>query len=95
MIRITVRYIGEVQGVGFRYVTNRLAERFAVAGYVMNLPDGRVELVVEAERKEAEAFLNRVLESLGGYIIHIEKDICAASGEFGSPSANDGFTIRY
>jgi len=95
MIRITVRYVGEVQGVGFRYTTNRIAERFAVAGYVMNLPDGRVELVVEADRKECDAFLASVNESLGGYITDIKKDIGKASGEFASPSAKDGFTIRY
>tara|TARA_R110002111_G_scaffold22225_7_gene51010 strand:- start:1886 stop:2173 length:288 start_codon:yes stop_codon:yes gene_type:complete len=95
MTRITVYYTGRVQGVGFRYTTSRIAERFAVAGYVMNLPDGRVELVVEASRKEADAFLAGVLESLGGYIAHVEQEIGPSTGEFGDANARGSFTIRH
>jgi len=35
---------GAVQGVGFRYFAERVAARLGVAGYVKNLPDGRVEV---------------------------------------------------
>ena len=35
---------GSVQGVGFRYFAERVALRLGVAGYVKNLPDGRVEV---------------------------------------------------
>ena len=45
--RRIVHYTGRVQGVGFRFTTCRLAESFAVAGRVKNLPDGRVRVVVE------------------------------------------------
>jgi acylphosphatase len=38
---------GEVQGVGFRYFTQRVAARHQVVGYVRNLDDGRVEVVAE------------------------------------------------
>jgi acylphosphatase len=34
---------GFVQGVGFRYFTQRAAERLHLNGYVRNLRDGRVE----------------------------------------------------
>jgi acylphosphatase len=34
---------GFVQGVGFRYFTQDVAERLHLAGYVRNLRDGRVE----------------------------------------------------
>jgi acylphosphatase len=34
---------GTVQGVGFRFFTQRSAARHQVTGYVRNLPDGRVE----------------------------------------------------
>ena len=33
-----------MQGVGFRYFTQDLAERLHLAGYVRNLPDARVEV---------------------------------------------------
>src|SRR5712671_3091602 len=35
---------GNVQGVGFRYFTQRAAERLQLNGYTRNLPDGRVEV---------------------------------------------------
>ncbi len=33
-----------VQGVGFRFFAQRVADRLGVAGYVKNLHDGRVEV---------------------------------------------------
>lgn len=35
---------GAVQGVGYRYFTQRVSERIGLAGYVKNLRDGRVEV---------------------------------------------------
>ncbi len=35
---------GTVQGVGFRYFTQRAAAKIKVGGYVKNLGDGRVEV---------------------------------------------------
>ena len=45
------RYVisGRVQGVGFRYFTEDHAQREGVSGFVRNLPDGRVEAVVEGD----------------------------------------------
>jgi len=51
---------GEVQGVGFRYFTQRVAARHQVLGYVRNLPDGRVEAHVEGSLTNVEAFRNDI-----------------------------------
>jgi acylphosphatase len=50
-MRVARRYLvsGRVQGVGFRYFTQDIAEREGLAGTVRNLPDGRVEVVAEGD----------------------------------------------
>lgn len=47
---------GHVQGVGFRYSTLEVALRHGVTGYVMNLPDGNVEVVAEGPPEQVDAF---------------------------------------
>jgi acylphosphatase len=49
---------GIVQGVGFRFFTQRAAARHQVIGYVRNLPDGRVEAHAEGTAQSVEAFKN-------------------------------------
>ena len=52
VVRYRVLISGRVQGVFFRDTCRGLAEEYGVAGWVRNLPDGRVEAVFEgpAER---------------------------------------------
>lgn len=52
-----VHYSGRVQGVGFRVTVADIARGFAVAGWVRNLPDGRVQLLAEGTEAEVERFL--------------------------------------
>jgi acylphosphatase len=47
---------GMVQGVGFRFFTQRAAARHQVRGYVKNNPDGSVEVLAEGSEKTVEAF---------------------------------------
>lgn len=47
---------GRVQGVGFRYFTQRVAARHQVLGYVRNLEDGRVEAFAQGSERSVEAF---------------------------------------
>ena len=63
-----VIYKGRVQGVGFRYTAQQLAEGFPIAGYVRNLPGGDVELVAEGEREQVDAFLAAVARKMAEYI---------------------------
>ncbi len=63
-----ILFTGQVQGVGFRRKAFELSKRFAVTGYVRNLPTGHVELVVEAEPDEAERFLDAIRGKLASCI---------------------------
>lgn len=57
-----VHYSGNVQGVGFRLATVRIARDYPVTGWVKNLKDGRVQLVVEGPEESVEKFLKAVRE---------------------------------
>ncbi|MBI5367263.1 MAG: acylphosphatase, partial [Planctomycetes bacterium] len=52
--RAHVLVAGRVQGVCFRACTREEARRLGVAGWVRNLPDGRVEAVFEGPRDRVE-----------------------------------------
>lgn len=80
--RRTIHYSGRVQGVGFRYCTRQIAGRFAVTGYVQNLDDRRVRLVVEGDPGEIDGFLAEIAEAMQGYIRGVESVTSDATGEF-------------
>jgi acylphosphatase len=82
-----VVYFGRVQGVGFRYTARRLAQGFAVAGHVSNLPDGSVELVAEGAPDQVQNFLAAVARQMAGYI---ERDTISDE----HPTNIHGFHIR-
>jgi len=80
--RREVYYSGVVQGVGFRYTTARIAGRFPVVGFVRNLPDGRVHVVVEGPPHEADAFLSAVRSRMERYIEDVQETAEPATGQF-------------
>lgn len=54
MVRVHVFVSGRVQGVCFRAETEDVAHRLHVAGWVRNLPDGRVEAIFEGRKEDVE-----------------------------------------
>ena len=51
---------GDVQGVGYRFFTQRVAEELKLSGWVRNLYDGRVQVEVEGPREKVEELLARL-----------------------------------
>jgi acylphosphatase len=89
MLRREVLFRGQVQGVGFRMTTQRIAQRWAVTGFVRNLSDGRVQLVVEGELAELNGFIGAVRQAMVDHIHDSEVVSSEASGTFSS------FAIRH
>ena len=58
MIRKRVLVSGAVQGVAFRAACRRAAGERGVAGWVRNLPDGRVEAVFEGDAGDVEGLVS-------------------------------------
>jgi len=83
-IRLHVVFSGTVQGVGFRYTARSISRRYHVTGFVRNLPDGRVELVAEGQRKEVLNFIAGIERQMEEYISSAEKTLSKAQNEYAS-----------
>ena len=84
----TVHFSGRVQGVGFRYTTLQVAQEFEVAGFVCNLPDGRVQVEAEGRPEEVAAFVTALEERMHGYIRKAERSARTRASQF------SGFGIK-
>lgn len=84
----SVCFSGRVQGVGFRYTALQVAKEFEVAGFVRNLPDGRVQLEAEGRAAEVAAFVTALEERMHGYIRKTERSARTAAPQF------TGFAIQ-
>ncbi|MDO8264834.1 MAG: acylphosphatase [Candidatus Parcubacteria bacterium] len=50
--RLHIIIQGKVQGVFFRNTAKKIAEEMGMTGWVRNLPDGRLEAVLEGEKEK-------------------------------------------
>ena len=57
MVRARLLISGIVQGVGYRYSCRREAQGLGLTGWVRNLPDGRVEAVLQGTREQVERMI--------------------------------------
>jgi len=74
---------GRVQGVNFRAYCRESALELGLTGWVRNLPDGTVEVVLEGEKDHVEAALNWNRTSQPhAKVTDVEIDWGSPSGEF-------------
>ncbi len=52
-----IKVYGKVQGVGFRFYTNKKAVELNISGYVQNKPDGSVYIEAEGDEKNLLTFI--------------------------------------
>jgi acylphosphatase len=81
--------VGRVQGVGFRYFAQAAAAREGLHGWVMNLPDGRVEIIAEGDSDAIERFERHVRQGPPGARVEtVEIDEQTPTGRI------TGFNVR-
>jgi acylphosphatase len=88
---VAKRYLisGRVQGVGFRFFAEAQASVEGVHGYVRNLPDGRVEVLVEGDDESVERVERALRRGPGGARVEsVEVERVPPSGRA------TGFSIR-
>ena len=53
-------FIGNVQGVGFRYNASAFARRLRLTGFVRNLPDGSVEMLAQGPAEDIQSCIEDI-----------------------------------
>jgi len=65
MPALKVLVSGHVQGVCFRATAKEIADKLNVMGYAKNLPDGRVELLLQAPPQTLNTYLETLKNNPG------------------------------
>jgi len=81
-VRWHIYFFGRVQGVGFRHTCMTVGQRHPVSGWVKNLPDGSVEMVVEGEQAAIRIYIDDVCRSTHGRVDDKQISKGDATGQF-------------
>ena len=74
LIRRRYRYVGQVQGVGFRWTSQHIAGSLGITGWVRNEDDGSVTLVLQGTQDQLGAFATKLAENLARYARYTVSD---------------------
>ncbi len=87
--RAHVYVSGQVQGVFFRDSTREKAEQLGLAGWVRNLPDGRVEALFEGPSERVREMVRWCREGpAGAEVEDVDAEFQASEGDL------TGFEVR-
>jgi acylphosphatase len=65
-------FTGQVQGVGFRFTAFNMANRHQLTGFVRNLPDGTVEMLIQGSSQAIDDCIRDIKGYFSGYIREIK-----------------------
>jgi len=86
---VHIFYSGSVQGVGFRYTVQRYATKLNLKGWVKNLSDWRVEVMIEGPNEGIEEFCNDIKKYFNTDINFVEINFEEYKDQF------DSFDIHF
>jgi acylphosphatase len=88
--RVEATIFGYVQGVSFRYYTQREAERLQLTGWVANQYNGTVKVVAEGSQDSLQKLASFLLHgSPAARVDHVKADWLDATDEFSN------FSVRH
>lgn len=61
-------FIGQVQGVGFRFTAFNMANRYRLTGLVRNLPNDAVEMIAQGAADDIDNCIRDIEKCFAGYI---------------------------
>jgi acylphosphatase len=67
MRRLSLRFEGEVQGVGFRWTSRRIAQEIGLTGWVRNEWDGSVSMELQGTSDQIARFFGRLARAWSYY----------------------------
>ena len=79
---LLLKFFGLVQGVGFRYGVKSLTLDLNLKGFVKNLDDGSVEVVIEGEEQDLKEFLAKIRQNFSKSIKKLNLQWLESKGEF-------------
>ena len=90
MERIYAVVQGQVQGVGFRWFVQSLANSLQITGWIRNMETGMVEMELQGETAALHQLLSRIRR--GDRFIHVENLSCKP---IPTQLKEKRFTVRY
>lgn len=84
MKTVTMKVTGLVQGVGFRWTTQMIAQELGITGTVKNNPDGSVSIVAQGEEFPLEHFIKKIKASpsVAGHVDHVDLNTISNAEKF-------------
>ena len=90
--RLRLRFVGQVQSVGFRWTSQMVARELGLTGWVRNELDGSVTAEIQGEPSHVGAFFPQMLEAYRhhpiSYVVDQRDEIEPIAGE-------SRFEVRY
>ena len=79
-----MKVTGLVQGVGFRWTTQMIAQDLGITGTVKNNPDGSVSIVAQGEELPLEHFIKKTKASpsVAGHVDHVDLNTVSDAEKF-------------